>query len=177
MSVLVKPETEYLFNILAFLMAAVGVVFLFRRMKASPVLGYLVAGILIGPHVFKIVTDPTETHFLGELGVLFLLFTLGLELPLQRLQTMKKYVFGLGLAQVLITGSIFMVIGVWFGLSIDAAILVGGALSLSSTAVVVQVFDRSKGVSFTIWAYCLFSFIISRFGCCFLVNFNFYIRN
>lgn len=143
-----NQETTYLFNILAFLMASVGVVFLFRRMKASPVLGYLVAGILIGPHVLKIITDPTETHFLGELGVLFLLFTLGLELPLQRLQSMKKYVFGLGTAQVLLTGSVFMFLGYYLGLPLEASILIGGALSLSSTAVVVQVLnDRRELVS------------------------------
>lgn len=138
-------ESTYLLNILAFLMAAVGVVFLFRRMKASPVLGYLAAGMLIGPHVLKVITDPTETHFLGEIGVLFLLFTLGLELPLQRLQSMKKYVFGLGVAQVILTGAIFTFIGLWGGLTKEAAILVGGAFSLSSTAVVLQVLgDRRE---------------------------------
>lgn len=134
----------YLYNFLCFLMAAVGTVFLFRRMKASPVLGYLVAGMLIGPHVLKIITDPTVTQVLGGIGVLFLLFTIGLELPLQRLQSMKKYVFGLGVSQVFVTGSIFTLIGLWCGLSKDAALLVGGALSLSSTAVVLQVLTDRK---------------------------------
>lgn len=125
-------------------MAAVGTVFLFRRMKASPVLGYLVAGMLIGPHVLKIITDPTVTHVLGGIGVLFLLFTIGLELPLQRLQSMKKYVFGLGVSQVFVTGSVFTLLGLWCGLSKDAALLVGGALSLSSTAVVLQILADRK---------------------------------
>lgn len=126
-------------------MAAIGIVFLFRRMKASPVLGYLTAGILIGPHALKIITDPTATHILGEVGVLFLLFALGLELPLQRLQSMKKYVFGLGVSQVIFTGIIFTFLGLWGGLSKEAAVLVGGALSLSSTAVVLQVLmDRAE---------------------------------
>ncbi|HLB59944.1 MAG TPA: cation:proton antiporter, partial [Bdellovibrionota bacterium] len=134
----------YLYNFLYFLMAAVGIVFLFRRMKASPVLGYLVAGMLIGPHVLKIITDPTATQVLGGVGVLFLLFTLGLELPLQRLQSMKKYVFGLGISQVFITGAIFTFIGLWCGLSKETALLVGGALALSSTAVVLQVLTDRK---------------------------------
>jgi CPA2 family monovalent cation:H+ antiporter-2 len=126
-------------------MAAIGIVFVFRRMKASPVLGYLVAGMLIGPHVLKIITDPTVTQVLGELGVLFLLFTLGLELPLQRLQSMKKYVFGLGVAQVFITGAIFTLLALWMGLTKEAALLVGGALALSSTAVVLQILiDRKE---------------------------------
>lgn len=135
----------YLYNFLCFLMAAVGIVFIFRRMKASPVLGYLVAGMLIGPHVLKIITDPTATHILGGIGVLFLLFTLGLELPLNRLYSMRKYVFGLGVAQVIVTGIIFTFLGMLAGLPKETALLVGGALSLSSTAVVLQVLlDRKE---------------------------------
>jgi CPA2 family monovalent cation:H+ antiporter-2 len=137
-------EANYLLNVLGFLMAAVGVVFLFRRMKASPTLGYLAAGILVGPHALKIVTDPTETQFIGEVGVLFLLFTLGLELPFQRLQSLKKYVFGLGMSQVMLTGGLFTFIALWAGMTMEAAILVGGALSLSSTAVVLQVLTDRK---------------------------------
>jgi CPA2 family monovalent cation:H+ antiporter-2 len=141
----VTSEETYLLNILAFLIAAVGAVYVFRRLKVSPVFGYLVAGMLIGPHVIGIVTDPSETHFLGELGVIFLLFTLGLELPLQRLQSMKKYIFGLGFAQVILTGGVFTAIGYWVGLSKEAALLVGGAFSLSSTAVVLQLLhDRRE---------------------------------
>src|SRR5207245_4009442 len=120
------------------------VVFLFRRMRASSVLGYLWAGVLIGPHVLKIVTDPTETHFLGQIGVIFLLFTLGLDLPFQRLQSLKKYVFGLGTSQVILTGAIFTFIALWAGLSKEAALFVGGALSLSSTAVVLQLLTDRK---------------------------------
>jgi CPA2 family monovalent cation:H+ antiporter-2 len=140
----VNYEAAYLLNILTFLVVAIGIVFLFRCMKVSPVFGYLVAGMLIGPHVLGVITDPTQTHFLGELGVLFLLFTLGLELPLQRLQSMKKYVFGLGLSQVIVTGCIFTGIGLWAGLSKEAALLVGGAFSLSSTAVVLQILNDRK---------------------------------
>lgn len=139
------PEQAYLYNILGFLIAAVGVVFLFRRIKASPILGYLAAGILVGPHALKIITDPTETQFLGEIGVLFLLFTIGLELPLQRLQTLKKYILGIGISQVLLTSAVFTLFGLWAGLSKEGALLMGGALALSSTAVVMQVLtDRRE---------------------------------
>ncbi|MBS0271580.1 MAG: cation:proton antiporter [Proteobacteria bacterium] len=139
------PETTFLYNILGFLAAAVGVVFLFRRMKASPMLGYLAAGMLVGPHVLNIVTDSTETQILGEIGVLFLLFTLGLELPLQRLQSLKQYVFGIGISQVLLTGGLFAFFGLWVGVSREGAVLMGGALALSSTAVVLQVLtDRRE---------------------------------
>lgn len=139
------PDATYLYNILGFLAAAVGVVFLFRRMKASPMLGYLAAGMLVGPYALRIVTDSTETQILGEIGVLFLLFTIGLELPLQRLQSLKQYVFGLGISQVLLTGALFTFFGLWVGVSREGAILMGGALALSSTAVVLQVLtDRRE---------------------------------
>lgn len=138
-------EMTYLYNFLCFLMAAVGIVFIFRRMKVSPVLGYLLAGMLIGPHVLKIITDTTATQILGEVGVLFLLFTLGLELPLNRLHSMRRYVFGLGVSQVFVTGVVFTFIGMLAGLSKETALLVGGALALSSTAVVLQVLiDRKE---------------------------------
>jgi len=144
----VASDAHYLYTILAFLTAAVGVVFLFRRMKASPILGYIAAGMLVGPHMLKIIKDPTDTQFLGEIGVVFLLFTLGLELPLQRLNSLKKYVLGLGVTQVLVTGGIFTFIGIAAGFSKETAILVGGALSLSSTAVVLQVLsDRREMAS------------------------------
>jgi len=137
-------EVTYFINILGFLAAAVGIVFLFRRFKISPVLGYLVAGMLIGPHVLKLIKDPSETRFLGEIGVLFLLFTIGLELPLQRLQSLKKYLFGLGLGQVVLTSAGLAVIGYALGLPKEAAILAGGAFSFSSTAVVLQILDERR---------------------------------
>lgn len=137
-------ETTYLSNILIFLTAAVGTVFIFRRIKISPVLGYLVAGALIGPHIFKIINDPAETRFIGEIGVLFLLFTIGLELPLQRLQSLRKEMFGLGFWQVFITGICLSGLGYALGLPKEAAILVGGALTFSSTAVVLQILDERR---------------------------------
>lgn len=135
----------YLDNILLFLMAAVGVVFVFRRMKASPVLGYLVAGMLIGPSMLGLIRDLEEARFLGELGVIVLLFSIGLELPWQRLQSLRKYVFGLGSAQVLVTALIIIGIALLFGFDAKASILLGSALALSSTAIVLQVLsERSE---------------------------------
>lgn len=135
----------YLDNILVFLMAAVGVVFLFRRVKASPVLGYLVAGMLIGPSVLGLIHDLEEMHFLGELGVIVLLFSIGLELPWQRLQSLRRYVFGLGSVQVVVTAFIIICISLLFGFTLKASILLGSALALSSTAIILQVLsERSE---------------------------------
>jgi len=141
----VLDHPGYLDNILLFLMAAVGVVFVFRRMKASPVLGYLVAGMLIGPAMLGLIRDLEEARFLGELGVIVLLFSIGLELPWQRLQSLRKYVFGLGSAQVLVTAIVIIGIALLFGFDSKASILLGSALALSSTAIVLQVLsERSE---------------------------------
>ena len=131
--------SSYLNNVLILLVTAVGVVFLFHRLRVSPILGYLFAGLLIGPNSLGFITSIEGTRILGGLGVVFLLFTIGLKMPLQRLHVLRRYVFGLGLAQVLVTGSIMTLIVQSFGFSLQIALLLGSVLALSSTAVGLQV--------------------------------------
>jgi CPA2 family monovalent cation:H+ antiporter-2 len=133
-------ESYYLKNLIIILFSSSIIVSIFRSFKGSPILGYLLAGILIGPHVFGWVQDVHSVETLGEYGVVFLLFTLGLKMPLQRLQVLRRYVFGLGFFQVLITSIVFGGACYYLlGLSSKASILIGSALSLSSTAVAMQV--------------------------------------
>lgn len=110
---------------------------LFKRLRLSPILGYLVAGMLIGPHGFDLVPKGHVIEILAEFGVLFLLFMIGLELPIDRLRAMRRYVFGLGSAQVLVTAFIIFVVSINLGLDISAAIVIGFGLALSSTATVL----------------------------------------
>lgn len=140
----------HLREIIVFLVAAGVMVPLFHRIKVSPVLGYLVLGGLIGPfglgllagefpalsHV--VISDIEGVKALAELGVVFLLFTIGLELSLERLWAMRRLVFGLGSLQILITGAIIGAIAHAFGNSIEASIVLGACLALSSTAIVMQ---------------------------------------
>jgi CPA2 family monovalent cation:H+ antiporter-2 len=102
------------------------------------VLGYLAAGLVIGPFGMSAIADPKEAEGLAEFGVIFLLFAIGLDLPLERLRAMRRYIFGLGALQVVVTGSAFTVIGVALGLRPETAAVVGGTLALSSTATVLQ---------------------------------------
>ncbi|MEK9662371.1 MAG: cation:proton antiporter, partial [Alphaproteobacteria bacterium] len=97
-------ESHALIDVLYLLAAAVVVVSLIQRLRISPIVGYLAAGLLIGPTGFGVVRDPEGVRALAEFGVVFLLFTIGLELSLQRLWTMRRYVLGLGSAQVVVTG-------------------------------------------------------------------------
>src|SRR5207344_1341905 len=89
--------------VLILLAAAVFVVILFRVLKLPAMIGYLLVGIVIGPHGLGIIPDTVETHHLAEIGVVFLMFSIGLEFSLAKLRTMRREVFGLGAAQVGIT--------------------------------------------------------------------------
>ncbi len=118
--------------------AAVLVVPIFRRLGLGAVLGYLAAGAAIGPFGLSLIADVEAAAHLAEFGVVLLLFIIGLELNPTRLWTMRSLVFGLGSAQVLVTGALLAAAGVYFGLGAGAAIVTGIALAFSSTAFVLQ---------------------------------------
>ena len=125
-------------HVLALLLASVLVVTFARRLDLSPVLGYLGVGLMLGPYALGLVADTSQIRLLAEIGVVFLLFTLGLEFSWARMVAMRREVFGLGALQVGITTAVFALIGRLLGMSWLVAITVGGALSMSSTAIVVR---------------------------------------
>ncbi|XP_047177362.1 K(+) efflux antiporter 2, chloroplastic-like [Vigna umbellata] len=146
----VNEEEASLFDMLWLLLASVIFVPIFQKIPGgSPVLGYLAAGILIGPYGLSIIRHVHGTKAVAEFGVVFLLFNIGLELSVERLSSMKKYVFGLGSAQVLATAvAIGLVVHFICGQPGPAAIVVGNGLALSSTAVVLQVLqERGESTS------------------------------
>ncbi len=128
----------YLHDAVIFLVAAVIGVALFKRLGLGAVLGYLAAGVAIGPSGFKLVGDVEKVMSASELGVVMLLFVIGLELQPRRLWQMRSHVFGLGSVQVFGTTAIFFVVGLLVGLPTVTAFVLAFALSLSSTALAVQ---------------------------------------
>lgn len=134
---------QFLPHLLIILSAAVFVVALFKRLNLSPVLGYFVAGAFIGEHGFGIVTAH-ETSTFGEFGIVFLLFAIGLELTLERLNAMRRHVFGFGTLQVLLSGALIAGLVYLLGGTVNAAIIIGGGLALSSTAIVLQVLAEHR---------------------------------
>lgn len=142
-------ESNILITIITLIATAVFIVAIFKRLKLSPVLGYLVAGAFIGDHGLKVVTYE-QTYLLGELGVVFLLFAIGLELSIERLKAMRKYVFGLGSLQVLITAIIIAASVMITTKNSNSAIIIAGGLALSSTAIVMQVITETKSQSMQI---------------------------
>lgn len=128
---------------LLFLLAAsVLVVAAFRKMNLPPVMGYLLVGAAIGPKAFGLVGDSPATHQLAELGVIFLMFSIGLEFSLARLYTMKRMVFGLGATQVVATLVITALIAVASGIDWRAGIALGGVVSMSSTALLSRMLSE-----------------------------------
>ncbi|MCO7614223.1 MULTISPECIES: monovalent cation:proton antiporter-2 (CPA2) family protein [Pseudomonas chlororaphis group] len=128
-----------------FLCAAVLIVPLAKRLQLGAVLGYLLAGVLIGPSVLGLVGNPQSVSHISELGVVLLLFIIGLELSPKRLWVMRKAVFGAGLAQVLLTGTVIGVVALFlFGQSLNSAIVLGLGLALSSTALGLQSLAERK---------------------------------
>ena len=131
---------------LLYLLAAVLGVVACRSLKLPPMLGYLVVGIVIGPNALALAQNSEAVRHLGEFGVVFLMFVIGLEFNLSKLRAMRRHVFGLGLLQVTLTmllvtsaalGLAWLVPGQW-GMGWQSALALSGALSMSSTAIVVK---------------------------------------
>ncbi|TCT03465.1 monovalent cation:proton antiporter-2 (CPA2) family protein [Aquabacter spiritensis] len=131
---------------LAFLAAAVISVPLAKRFGLSPVVGYLLAGIMIGPAGFS-VADPATVITVAELGVVLLLFLIGLELQPSRLLSMGRYIFGLGTAQLLITGTVIAGVAWSLGLGLPGAIIAGMALAMSATSIALQLLSERGDLS------------------------------
>ena len=118
--------------------AALVFVTLFRQLKLGATLGYIVAGALIGPQVLRLIRDPEQLSSVTEIGIALLLFIVGLELQPSRLWRLRKDIFGLGLAQVVLCGlALSALLYAILGISIEAALAIGLPLGLSSTAQVL----------------------------------------
>lgn len=152
----VHAGIPHLREVLVFLAAAGLVLPLVHRLRVNPVLGYLAVGGLLGPFGLGlcaadmpllervVIADLEGVRTLAELGIVFLMFTIGLELSFDRLWAMRRLVFGLGGLQVCVTGATIAAIALAFGNPVPAATVFGAALALSSTAIVVQILAQSR---------------------------------
>ena len=128
--------------VLILLATAVLAVVVFRLLRLPPMLGYLLSGVIIGPHALGLIPDVTETHHLAEFGVVFLMFSIGLEFSLPKLVTMKNVVFGFGTAQVCASMIIVMIVTWMIGIDWRVGLALGGVLAMSSTAIVSKMLSE-----------------------------------
>ncbi len=134
--------TDTLELVLILLLSASLGVTLFRRLGLPAMLGYLLAGIVIGPHATGLIPPDTATRGLAEFGVIFLMFTVGLEFSLAQLMAMRRTVFGLGGAQMLLTLGLGLILALVVGIAWQGSVALAGALSLSSTAIISRLLSE-----------------------------------
>ena len=149
-------EALNLREVIVFLIAAGIVVPTVQRFRVSPVLGFLIIGVVIGPFGlarfaetlpwlnYAVIADLEGVRALAELGIVFLLFMIGLELSIDRLWAMRRLVFGLGGAQVILTGIVIAVIASFFDNPLPVAVVLGAGFALSSTAIVMQLLTENR---------------------------------
>jgi CPA2 family monovalent cation:H+ antiporter-2 len=135
-------EFHHLADVLVLLAALMAFVPLFQRLKLGTVLAYLSAGVIIGPSGLALIADVEAARPFADLGIVFMLFTVGLEISFGRLRLFGRGVYGLAILQVVLT-TLVLGIGAWrLGLGVEAALVVGGILTFSSTAVVLQLLSE-----------------------------------
>ena len=131
-------DISLLQDTLKLLFFAVIIAIVFRRVRLPLILGYLFIGVLVGPNALRIIENNSTTLLLGEIGVALLLFSIGLEFSIGKFMAMRNVLFGLGATQVFIGTVSGMLIAMMIGIHWQAALIIGGALSLSSTAIVIK---------------------------------------
>ncbi len=132
-------EIHALAPVIVLLLSGIAALTLMRPLRMSPIVGYLLAGILIGPHGLGLIEESGTTHLLAELGVVFLLFDIGLHFSMQHIWDARREILGLGPIQVLFCTVALAGLALLFGFEPGVALLIGTSLALSSTAVVFQV--------------------------------------
>jgi monovalent cation:proton antiporter-2 (CPA2) family protein len=152
-------ETHYIVDMLILLSAGIVTALLFQRLGLGTVLGFLVAGAMVGPWGLGLIVTVDEIRHLAELGVVFLLFIIGIEMKPSRLWVMRRSVFGLGSAQVLATGAVITLIALALGLPTRTALVTGFGLALSSTAFGLQIL-RDKGEFGTAYGRAAFAILL-----------------
>lgn len=136
-----------LFPVVVMLAAGVIAVPLFKRLGLGSVLGYLAAGLLLGPSGLAVINDPSSVLHLAELGVVMFLFIIGLEMEPARLWSLRKQIFGLGVVQVTVCGALLTGVGILLGFSPAVAFVFGMGFVLTSTAIVMQILGERGELS------------------------------
>lgn len=136
------PEHTFLLELLILLVLALGSALIFTRLRLSPIIGYLVSGMIAGPYGLHLIQNVQDVGAIAEFGVILLLFTIGLEFSVSRLMRLKHLILGGGLAQMALSGAALIGLALALGVQMKAAIPLAMALVLSSTAIVLKLLNE-----------------------------------
>lgn len=136
-----------LVSVVTLLSAAVIVVPLFKKIGLGSVLGYLAAGLIVGPFGLKLFNDPQSIIHVAELGVVMFLFIIGLEMKPSHLWGLRRQIFGLGSAQIILSAILLTAVGLWLGFSWQVAFVGASGFVLTSTAIVMQVLSERGDIA------------------------------
>jgi CPA2 family monovalent cation:H+ antiporter-2 len=129
-------------DIVIILLVSIPIIYLFKKINIPSIVGFLIAGVIIGPHGFMLISETRQIEVMAEIGVILLLFTIGLEVSFKRLMKMKKLLLIAGVPQILLTIILSALIFYLFGINIKRSIFLGMLVSLSSTAIVLKLFSE-----------------------------------
>ena len=131
-------------DIVVILLVSLPIIFLFKKINIPSIVGFLIAGMIIGPYGFRLINDSDSINALAQMGVITLLFTIGLEISFKDLARMKKFVFIAGTLQVVLTVIISALISMALGLSTTLSIFIGMLISVSSTSIILTLLTQSN---------------------------------
>ena len=118
-----------------------------RRLRLPSLLGYLIVGMLLGPQAFKLIPDSAQARDIAEYGIVFLMFSIGLEFSLPQFRSMRRLVLGLGTTQYVLSLLLFAAIALAFSQTLASAIVLGAALAMSSTAIGIKLLAERNELS------------------------------
>ncbi|HXV83699.1 MAG TPA: cation:proton antiporter, partial [Candidatus Binatia bacterium] len=138
-------DPNFLGELLIVLMATIAIVFVFQKLRLPTIVGFLLAGVIIGPHGFQLIQSVDQVEILAEIGVVLLLFTIGIEFSLETILSVQRRVVWVGLLQVVLTTLVVLAVAVFLGAAVNVGIFFGFLVSLSSTAIVLRIYhDRGE---------------------------------
>ena len=139
------PEFDFLRSLVIIYGLSAIVVFTLGKLRVPSLIGFLIAGVLLGPYGFELISDVHLVEIFAEIGIVLLLFTIGMEFSLKKIMALRKSIFAGGFLQILITGLFVYFITINSGYDINSSIVMGGLVALSSTAIVLKLlFDRAE---------------------------------
>jgi len=138
-------DPQFLRELIIVLTATIAIVFVFQKLRLPTIVGFLLAGVIIGPHGFQLIHNVSQVETLAEVGVVLLLFTIGLEFSLETIFSVQRRVIGAGLLQVVLTTAVVLAVARLLGASVEVGIFYGFLVALSSTAIVLRIYhDRGE---------------------------------